>query len=72
MSRSRSCWRFGERDGLHGTTAFGAGGLTRALVIAKGTLDRVRRDFERFVLQHRLDPLVTRLGRERIEAAQNR
>ncbi|MDA0168370.1 hypothetical protein OJ998_04660 [Solirubrobacter taibaiensis] len=37
---------------------------------ATGTaLDRARRDFELFVLQHRLDPLVTRLGRERIESA---
>lgn len=34
---------------------------------ATGTaLDRARRDFELFVLQHRLDPLVARLGRERI------
>jgi hypothetical protein len=33
---------------------------------ATGTpLDRARRDFELFVLQHRLDPLVMRLGRER-------
>jgi hypothetical protein len=37
---------------------------------ATGTaLDRARRDFELFVLQHRLDPLTARLGRERIEAA---
>jgi hypothetical protein len=37
---------------------------------ATGTaLDRARRDFELFVLQHRLDPLVTRLGRERIGSA---
>ena len=36
---------------------------------ATGTqLDRARRDFELFVLQHRLDPLVTRLGRERVES----
>jgi hypothetical protein len=35
---------------------------------ATGTrLDRARRDFELFVLQHRLDPLTARLGRERIE-----
>ncbi len=32
------------------------------------TLDRARRDFELFVLQHRLDPLVARLGRRTIEA----
>jgi hypothetical protein len=33
---------------------------------ATGTkLDRARRDFELFVLQHRLDPLVMRLGRDR-------
>ncbi len=39
---------------------------------ATGTaLDRARRDFELFVLQHRLDPLTARLGRERIEAARN-
>jgi alkylation response protein AidB-like acyl-CoA dehydrogenase len=35
---------------------------------ATGTqLDRARRDFELFVLQHRLDPLVARLGREQVE-----
>ena len=34
-------------------------------------LDRARRDFELFVLQHRLDPLTARLGRERIEAKRN-
>ena len=40
---------------------------------ATGTsLDRARRDFELFVLQHRLDPFVTRLGRQRIERAQRR
>jgi len=33
---------------------------------ATGTkLERARRDFELFVLQHRLDPMVMRLGRER-------
>ena len=34
-------------------------------------LDRARRDFELFVLQHRLDPFVARLGRERIEQMRN-
>ena len=35
---------------------------------ATGTaLDRARRDFELFVLQHRLDPMVARLGREALE-----
>jgi hypothetical protein len=29
-------------------------------------LDRARRDFELFVLQHRLDPLLARLGRETV------
>jgi alkylation response protein AidB-like acyl-CoA dehydrogenase len=34
---------------------------------ATGTaLDRARRDFELFVLQHRLDPMVARLGREAV------
>jgi hypothetical protein len=33
---------------------------------ATGTaLDRARRDFELFVLQHRLDPLIAKLGRAR-------
>jgi hypothetical protein len=37
---------------------------------ATGTpLDRARRDFELFVLQHRLDPMVARLGRSAVEAA---
>jgi hypothetical protein len=31
-----------------------------------GALDRARRDFELFVLQHRLDPAVARLGREQV------
>ena len=35
---------------------------------ATGTrLDRARRDFELFVLQHRLDPMVARLGREALQ-----
>ena len=35
---------------------------------ATGTaLDRARRDFELFVLQHRLDPMLTRLGRGALE-----
>lgn len=36
---------------------------------ATGTpLDRARRDFELFVLQHRLDPMVARLGRAAVES----
>ena len=35
---------------------------------AGSRLDRARRDFELFVLQHRLDPFVARLGKERVEA----
>ena len=34
---------------------------------AGSRLDRARRDFELFVLQHRLDPFVARLGKERVE-----
>ncbi len=46
-----------------------AANATGSRPFATGTaLDRARRDFELFVLQHRLDPLVARLGRERIEA----
>ena len=30
-------------------------------------LDRARRDFELFVLQHRLDPMLARLGRGAVE-----
>lgn len=51
-----------------GATVFSeAARATGSRPFATGTaLDRARRDFELFVLQHRLDPLVTRLGRERL------
>jgi alkylation response protein AidB-like acyl-CoA dehydrogenase len=40
---------------------------------ATGTrLDRARRDFELFVLQHRLDPLVARLGQEQVALARTK
>jgi alkylation response protein AidB-like acyl-CoA dehydrogenase len=40
---------------------------------ATGTrLDRARRDFELFVLQHRLDPLVARLGQEQVGLARTK
>jgi hypothetical protein len=32
--------------------------------VTAGPLDRARRDLETFLLQHRLDPLLTRLGAE--------
>jgi hypothetical protein len=32
--------------------------------VTGGRLDRARRDLETFLLQHRLDPLLTRLGAE--------
>jgi len=34
--------------------------------VTGGRLDRVRRDLETFLLQHRLDPLLARLGAERL------
>ena len=34
--------------------------------VTAGRLDRARRDLETFLLQHRLDPLVARLGGERL------
>jgi hypothetical protein len=50
-----------------------ASNATGSRPFATGTaLDRARRDFELFVLQHRLDPLVARLGRERIEQIRER
>lgn len=51
-----------------GATVFReAARATGSRPFATGTaLDRARRDFELFVLQHRLDPLVTRLGRAAI------
>ncbi|MDA0183638.1 hypothetical protein OJ997_25235 [Solirubrobacter phytolaccae] len=51
-----------------GATVFGeAARATGSRPFATGTaLDRARRDFELFVLQHRLDPFLARLGRERI------
>jgi hypothetical protein len=52
-----------------GATIFDeAGRATGSRPFAAGAaLDRARRDFELFVLQHRLDPFVARLGRERID-----
>jgi hypothetical protein len=34
--------------------------------VTAGRLDRARRDLETFLLQHRLDPLLTRLGAQRL------
>jgi hypothetical protein len=34
--------------------------------VTGGRLDRARRDLETFLLQHRLDPLLARLGGERL------
>jgi hypothetical protein len=55
-----------------GTTILDEGArATGSRPFATGTaLDRARRDFELFVLQHRLDPLIARLGRRTIEAWQ--
>jgi alkylation response protein AidB-like acyl-CoA dehydrogenase len=59
------------RQAVHdaGRTIFDeASRATGSRPFATGTqLDRARRDFELFVLQHRLDPFVARLGRERVE-----
>jgi hypothetical protein len=38
----------------------------KAILETAGRLDRARRDLETFLLQHRLDPLLTRLGGERL------
>ena len=35
--------------------------------VTGGRLDRARRDLETFLLQHRLDPLLARLGAARLE-----
>jgi hypothetical protein len=53
-----------------GATIFDeTGRATGSRPFAAGTaLDRARRDFELFVLQHRLDPFLARLGRERIDS----
>jgi hypothetical protein len=53
-----------------GATIFDeTGRATGSRPFAAGTqLDRARRDFELFVLQHRLDPFLVRLGRERIDS----
>ena len=42
---------------------------SRAL-IGGGALDRARRDLDLFLLQHRLDPKITNLGREALERQQ--
>jgi hypothetical protein len=56
-----------------GATIFDqAGRATGSRPFAAGAqLDRARRDFELFVLQHRLDPFVARLGRQAVEAARS-
>jgi alkylation response protein AidB-like acyl-CoA dehydrogenase len=49
-----------------------AGRATGSRPFATGAqLDRARRDFELFVLQHRLDPFVARLGRQAIDEARS-
>jgi hypothetical protein len=35
--------------------------------VTGGRLDRARRDLETFLLQHRLDPLLVKLGAQRLE-----
>jgi hypothetical protein len=35
--------------------------------VTAGRLDRARRDLETFLLQHRLDPLLARLGARELE-----
>lgn len=56
-----------------GATILGeASRATGSRPFAAGTaLDRARRDFELFVLQHRLDPFVARLGRGRVDSLRN-
>ncbi|HTI34704.1 MAG TPA: hypothetical protein VL422_13580, partial [Miltoncostaea sp.] len=36
-------------------------------LVAGGALDRCRRDLDLFLLQHRLDPMVARMGRAALE-----
>jgi hypothetical protein len=36
--------------------------------VTAGRLDRARRDLETFLLQHRLDPMLAKLGRRRLES----
>ena len=64
-TRSR-CARRSRR--LVATILDEAASATGSRPFATGTaLDRARRDFELFVLQHRLDPLVARLGRRAVD-----
>ncbi len=49
------------------TTTAGAVG-TRPFAAGDPTLDRARRDLELFLFQHRIDPLLARLGRAELEA----
>ncbi len=64
--RARRRWRFSseKRSPTAGATMLDeAARAAGSRPFATGTaLDRARRDFELFVLQHRLDPLVARLG----------
>jgi hypothetical protein len=71
----------GERDGARGTSVAMRAEIDRAAkailetaaaacgshqFVTGGRLDRARRDLETFLLQHRLDPLLARLGAERL------
>ena len=51
--------------GAHDPRRGGRARAARARSPPARALDRARRDFELFVLQHRLDPMVARLGRGR-------
>ena len=66
---SRSQLRAGGRRRGRGRSSTRPRARRGSRPFATGTaLDRARRDFELFVLQHRLDPLVARLGRTRVDA----
>ena len=45
----------------------GARGAGSRALVGGGDLDRCRRDLELFLLQHRLDPMVARVGRAELE-----
>jgi hypothetical protein len=49
-------------DGCRTVLDAAAGALGSRPFAAGGDLDRCRRDLELFLLQHRLDPMVARLG----------
>jgi hypothetical protein len=66
--RRLSVWaRVGIAEAAQTVLAQAAAACGSHPFVTGGRLDRARRDLETFLLQHRLDPMLARLGRDRLE-----